>query len=212
MKNYDIAVVIGRFQPLHIAHEELIKGALQKAKHVLVLIGSANESRTNRNPLTFHERRNIIEIVFSKDLSNLTVSSLDDFDSNIDWVLSVENNITALPQYTSEAKVCFLVCDKDAATADSNNILKFLPHDIVYYPLLYNLNATSIRQCLSSGTDIRGIVTLPEASKKYLEKCWQTAMFDMANPTKPPKKKWYRRRPFKYIVDVLSWVPLLFIN
>lgn len=211
MKNYDIAVVIGRFQPLHIAHEELIKGALQKAKHVLVLIGSANESRTNRNPLTFHERRNIIEIVFSKHLSELIVRPLNDFESNLDWVLSIDEQVTEISEQLNASKICFLVCDKDLATKDSNNILKFLPHDIVYHPLLYNLSATDIRKCLSGGTDVKSIVTLPDASKKYLEKCWNAAEFEMTNPSKPPRKKWYRRRPFKYFLEAATWVSVLFM-
>ena len=211
MKNYDIAVVIGRFQPLHIAHEELIKGALQKAKHVLVLIGSANESRTNRNPLTFHERRNIIEIVFSKHLSELSVRPLNDFESNLDWVLSIDEQITELSEQLNASKICFLVCDKDLATKDSNNILKLLPHDIVYHPLLYNLSATDIRKCLSGGTDVKSIVTLPDASKKYLEKCWNAAEFEMTNPSKLPRKKWYRRRPFKYFLEAATWVSVLFM-
>lgn len=212
MKKYDIAVVIGRFQPLHIAHEELIKSALQTAKHVLVLVGSANESRTNRNPLTFHERRNIIEIVFSKQLSQLTVRPLNDFESDLDWVLEIDSEVSGLAEHLGYSNICFVVCGKDTATKNSNSILNTLRHDIVYNPLLYNLSATSIRQCLSGGTPIDQIVTLPNASKKYLEKCWQNVSIEINKHSEPLKKKWYNRGPFNYFIDAVLWVSLLFLN
>lgn len=206
MKPYDLAVVIGRFQPLHIAHEELIKNAFHQAEHVLVLAGSANESRTDKNPLTFVERRNILEIVFSKQLQNFSALPLDDYESDWDWALSVEEKVSRIALQIGAKKVCFVVCNKDQATKDSNHILNSLLYDIVYQPLLYELNATSIREALRKGVPVHELVSIPTSAKKYLDKVWKNITLGKVESTLPHKKKWYNRRPVKYLIEPFFWL------
>ena len=50
---YDVLVFIGRFAPLHRGHMAVIDVALQKAKKVILLVGSSFRSRTERHPFTF---------------------------------------------------------------------------------------------------------------------------------------------------------------
>jgi bifunctional NMN adenylyltransferase/nudix hydrolase len=57
---YDLLVFVGRFQPMHFGHLTVIKRALKYAKHVLVLVGSANASRSARNPFSYEERQRMI--------------------------------------------------------------------------------------------------------------------------------------------------------
>ena len=38
-KEFELAVVIGRFQPLHSGHQALIQEALESAPRVLVVLG-----------------------------------------------------------------------------------------------------------------------------------------------------------------------------
>lgn len=64
MKQYDYAVVIGRFQPIHVGHVRLIKHALERAERVIIAIGSANAPRTPRNPFSYEERRALIRNEF----------------------------------------------------------------------------------------------------------------------------------------------------
>ena len=61
-KKFDLLVFIGRFQPFHNGHNKVIEQALRDAKHVLVLIGSANIPRNIRNPFTFQERKETVEL------------------------------------------------------------------------------------------------------------------------------------------------------
>lgn len=58
--DYDLLVFIGRFSPFHNEHKRIIDVALEKSKHVLVLIGSAGKARTIRNPWTYQERSRMI--------------------------------------------------------------------------------------------------------------------------------------------------------
>lgn len=59
-KQYNTLVFIGRFQPFHLGHKRVIDHALTIAENVLVLIGSANRSRSTRNPFTYEERAGVI--------------------------------------------------------------------------------------------------------------------------------------------------------
>lgn len=57
---HDLAVYIGRFQPFHRGHAQVLLRALQEADRVLILVGSANLARDTRNSWTFPERLKII--------------------------------------------------------------------------------------------------------------------------------------------------------
>lgn len=60
-KRYDTLVLIGRFQPLHSAHLEIIKRATALTDQLIVIVGSAKQPRTYKNPFTFDERRAMIK-------------------------------------------------------------------------------------------------------------------------------------------------------
>jgi bifunctional NMN adenylyltransferase/nudix hydrolase len=59
-KKYDTLVLIGRFQPLHSAHLEIIKRATALTDQLVVICGSAKQPRTYKNPFTFDERARMI--------------------------------------------------------------------------------------------------------------------------------------------------------
>ena len=55
-KRFDVAVVIGRFQPVHNAHVEMLRRAGEQAERVIVVVGSAHKPRTYKNPWVSRER------------------------------------------------------------------------------------------------------------------------------------------------------------
>jgi bifunctional NMN adenylyltransferase/nudix hydrolase len=57
---FDAAVVIGRFQPFHEGHRLLLVHALELAPEVIVVIGSAHQARSPRDPWTWEERASAI--------------------------------------------------------------------------------------------------------------------------------------------------------
>ena len=67
-------VVLGRFQPLHKGHQLIIDKSLKECSKVVILISSSQESRTYKNPLTFLERKKLIELVYP----NITILPLKD--------------------------------------------------------------------------------------------------------------------------------------
>ena len=60
-KPYNTLVLIGRFQPLHSAHLEIIKRATALTDQLVIIVGSANQPRTYKNPFTFDERARMIK-------------------------------------------------------------------------------------------------------------------------------------------------------
>ena len=60
----DVAVFILRAQPFHFGHRAVIRQALDKAKHVILLLGSAHQPRSPRNPFTHNERAAMIRASF----------------------------------------------------------------------------------------------------------------------------------------------------
>lgn len=64
MKKYKCGLYIGRFQPIHIGHESIIRKMLNECEQVIIAIGSAQESGTEKNPFTFEQRADLIINVF----------------------------------------------------------------------------------------------------------------------------------------------------
>jgi bifunctional NMN adenylyltransferase/nudix hydrolase len=62
--NSNLIVFIGRFQPLHIGHVGIIEKALEMAQWLMIVIGSANEPPSPKNPFSFQERKDMIRACF----------------------------------------------------------------------------------------------------------------------------------------------------
>ncbi|MCM2971379.1 bifunctional nicotinamide-nucleotide adenylyltransferase/Nudix hydroxylase [Larsenimonas suaedae] len=103
-KDFDCLVFIGRFQPPHRGHLEVIHQALAKAHQVIVLVGSAWQARSLRNPWTFDERSQMIRACFSdEDNARLELVPLLDALYNDDvWVRDVQQKVRELTRATSQ--------------------------------------------------------------------------------------------------------------
>jgi len=60
-KPYGTLVLIGRFQPFHTAHLEIIKRATALTDQLVIITGSAAQPRTYKNPFTSAERKAMIK-------------------------------------------------------------------------------------------------------------------------------------------------------
>lgn len=66
-KQYEYAVFIGRFQPPHKAHIEIIEKALKIAQTVVVVLGSNRSAPNTKNPWSATERIDMISSCFPFD-------------------------------------------------------------------------------------------------------------------------------------------------
>ncbi len=90
-KKYQLAVFIGRMAPLHDAHLENIKHAASIADNVLVILGSANAPRDERNPFTNDQREIMVYHATAgfTEPSNIRIELMNDMPSNDLWAAEI---------------------------------------------------------------------------------------------------------------------------
>lgn len=95
MRDYHYGVYIGRFQPLHIGHELVIREALGRVETLIVIVGSSRQARTPVNPFTFDERRDMIRSAFAHEIASgrLLVVPMMDHERDSDWVNGVKTAV-----------------------------------------------------------------------------------------------------------------------
>jgi len=83
-----VAILIGRFQPLHRGHLFAIKKALEVGEKVIVGIGSSQEEGTKDNPWSYEVRRKMVEVGVRElgiKEAVITIWPVPDFPSDREW-------------------------------------------------------------------------------------------------------------------------------
>lgn len=117
-REFKQAVVVGRFGVMHLMHEKLVNIALANADQVLIMVGSAQEKGTIRNPFSVDKRIECIRKIF-RDEERVTIVPLNDLtnenDNNYEWGDYFMNEIM---KYTQGIKPDLFVfgSDKEKAT------------------------------------------------------------------------------------------------
>lgn len=83
MKPYDVGLVCGRFQTFHKGHEKLIDTGLMLCDRLLILIGSAQECGTERNPLNINTRTKMLKAIYG-DRPEIMIYGLADMTNEND--------------------------------------------------------------------------------------------------------------------------------
>lgn len=100
MKNthpFAAAVVIGRFQALHNGQFALIRRALAQAPLCVVVIGSAYQARTPRNPFTWEERAQVIrQAAGEEEAKRIRFVPVRDYYDSSRWVAAVRQGVNAI--------------------------------------------------------------------------------------------------------------------
>lgn len=141
-KKYDLIVYIGRFQPCHNAHIKIINKARELAKHVIILVGSANQPSTIKNPWTWEQRRDMIFASLDEEThSDITIVSLRDIVyNNAAWLEQVQE---AVMNHSSEDdKIGIIGHTKDQTSFYLNS---FPQWETIQVESIDDLHATDIR-------------------------------------------------------------------
>lgn len=185
MKKYDFIVFIGRMQPPHKAHIQIIENAFKQADNVIVGLGSSKQPRTITNPWSYSERLTMVRnaVTAPKDCKLYTVP-LHDFAEDGRWVVDVQkavSNITSLVNPSVEQpKIGIIGHDKDYSTA---YYLKMFPQwGSIKIANIDDLNSSDIRESLftKSFDDFDEDVGqfLPEEIHDYLKAFTHRPEFD----------------------------------
>lgn len=161
--NYDLAIYIGRFQPVHHGHLDSMKQALEKAKFLLILIGSADISRTEKNPFTVEERQKLIinalesySTISKEQLEKRVIwASIDDDPDDEIWKKDVKKAVENAEEWIqkqtdqSSLKTAIIGYQKDESSYYLNIFpsIHWLPFD-AYLHEGKVLSATDIRKAM----------------------------------------------------------------
>lgn len=141
---YDTLVFIGRFQPVHNAHIEIIRKATELAHNVIVVVGSAKKPRTFKNPWTADERIKMLKEATSslgrKD--NIIFEQITDSPYNDQaWAVRIQTAVSS--HVTSNDKIGIIGHKKDESTFYLDMFPQWTLEEV---PLIEPLNATHIRE------------------------------------------------------------------
>ncbi|MFQ5975895.1 MAG: nicotinamide-nucleotide adenylyltransferase [Candidatus Hydrothermarchaeales archaeon] len=88
---------VGRFQPFHNGHLQVLKQILKDVEKLIIGIGSAQYGFTKDNPFTTEEREEMILRTLSKEgLKNFEIVPIPDVNDDNIWVAHVEGIV---PEY-----------------------------------------------------------------------------------------------------------------
>ncbi|MFC3902496.1 bifunctional NMN adenylyltransferase/nudix hydrolase [Acinetobacter marinus] len=98
-KRFDYLVFIGRFQPFHIAHREVIDIALAQAEQVILVLGSAQDERSIKNPFSVTERQQMILSSFDEvTRQRIQFVPIVDLYNDEKWVKAVKKGVAEITQ------------------------------------------------------------------------------------------------------------------
>ena len=145
---FDTAIYIGRFQPVHSGHIALLARALASARQVIVIMGSAWQARSPKNPFTWAEREAMLRNALPEaDGARLTVLPVRDYYNEVLWVTAVQK---AVAQHTApDARVGLVGHFKDAT---SSYLSAFLTWQLIHMDRQGSIDATAIRDTYFGAT------------------------------------------------------------
>jgi bifunctional NMN adenylyltransferase/nudix hydrolase len=160
-KQYNYAVFIGRFQPFHIGHEQVIKKALEIADKLIIVLGSANSARTPKNPWTASERATMIfSLNFDEGLNRIKIVKVNDNPSDQKWTASVQEAVGQAmfsDSWLDKPNVAIIGHNKD----ESSFYLKLFPQwTTIDHEMNEVISATDLRELYFEGKNLKFLQSL----------------------------------------------------
>lgn len=191
---YEVAVFIGRFQPFHVGHYKVVMEAMKQCRHLIIGIGSANVSRSTKNPFTYEERVEFVkESIPHRYLNNVHFVPLNDYlyDDN-KWLLNTRKAISNKIKEIGANKnsVALIGHKKD----NSSYYLAMFPEwKSIDVPNYENISATDIRKSMFEGKTYSHDISTGTYQKiidlKNTKNVWENLQTDY-DIVKADKKSW----------------------
>ena len=157
-KKYDTLIYIGRFQPVHTAHAEIIHRATQLADQLIIIVGSARQPRTYKNPFTSAERESMLKTTINlhaeRGCAVRIEHNVDTIYNDQAWAVRVQ---AIVGKHTATHKrIGIIGHDKDESTFYLNMFPQWSREEV---ELIEPLNAT----------DIRDLYFRPDVNMKFIQ-------------------------------------------
>jgi bifunctional NMN adenylyltransferase/nudix hydrolase len=175
---HDWAVCIGRFQLLHDAQLALLRQALALAPRCAVVIGSARQARSPRNPFTLEERVETIKLALTEEeRARIEFVPVRDVWDQQRWVAAVQAAVARLAG-SPNARVVLVGHRKDPTSDYLDDFPGWLVHDAGRQG---EVHGKALRAALFSATSIEGALAalasqVPAATLEFL-RAWAQLPF-----------------------------------
>lgn len=177
-KKYDALIFIGRFQPIHNAHLEIIKRCTALTDNLVIIAGSAFQPRTYKNPFTFAERWQMLRKATSGLNMNVHIEhNTDTIYNDQAWAVRVQEIVSKYDCCKPRNKVGIIGHKKD----DSSFYLDMFPqwaHEPVEE--IEPLSAVNIRDLYFKRDVNMNFIksVVPESTLEFLEMFRQTPEYE----------------------------------
>jgi bifunctional NMN adenylyltransferase/nudix hydrolase len=204
-QDFDYLSFILRGQPFHYGHAKVIETALQRSKHVILFVGSANRARCWFNPFIFKERAGVIS-EWAKDhvsdyADRITILPLDDYLYDIDsWLVAVQH------------KVETVVRTREKGWSDYPPKIGLIGHSkdhTSFYLNLFpqwgsvNVEAFTDRRLFNS-TDIRDVFFKDPADTSYTE--WGSVLEGIPDATMAFLEKFHKTEHYGHLCEYHAYI------
>lgn len=145
-----------RMEPLHDGHVGNIRAALKRSKYLVALVGSSNKARSYKNPLTYEERKLLLELCFPEEVASgrLIIRPMPDFyRNNKGWAENTKRIVRSVAAEigtregiaVDDSMIGLAGFKKDTATSE---YLDMFPEwgDIMLTERVSQIDATAIRE------------------------------------------------------------------
>lgn len=145
---HDTALLIGRFEPVHSGHLALLHEALRQAPQVIIVVGSAWQARSPKNPFTWQEREAmLLGALPEADCGRVQVLPVRDYYNEAVWVQAVRRGVA---EHTAPgARIALVGHFKDAT---SSYLRAFPGWTLIDLPRQGRMDATTIRDAYFGAT------------------------------------------------------------
>lgn len=149
-------IFIGRFQPFHNAHLEIVKDILKDNDRIIIGIGSAQHSNEEKNPFTSKERKEMIESALQQELIHYyEIVEIPDVNDNEKWV---DHVISIAGEFDIDYTINPLV----------KELMEAKGKKVVWTREIEGVSATEVRKRMREGGDWKSLV--PKVVAKEIEK------------------------------------------
>lgn len=141
---------IGRFQPFHLGHKHVVEDYADE--DLVLVLGSARESRTDENPLNVEERKSVIHECFP----NIEIYAVEDDESDEKWMESIIEKTGAEKIVSGNERVLEIFREMSDLKVEKAEM---------HEPEIYS--GTEVRRRINSGGEWSYLV--PECAEEFLK-------------------------------------------
>lgn len=206
-RSADVAFLAGQFAPFHRSHLQVLRSALSSYRLVIILVGSAFQAPSLKNPFTWQQRADMISLCLTQD-ENARVRFLPARDQHLDerWGEEVSRGVLELAGGVSEKHITVInpaPMDTGAISFDWPKIFPRWGHQPLQVPGHdeAGLDSAAIRKvlfCVEQEAKEAALAylkqTVPDEVRRYLSAWWESPLRARlagdAQWVRQYKKKW----------------------